>query len=72
MQKSANALSVRRADLRALREVVATGLLDPGELHAARRAIARVRRTILIRTVLAVVLGRKRSARLIDRLRQRF
>lgn len=68
-QKSADHLRVRRADLSAVREVLATGLLDAAEAAAAKRAITRLKRNIAVRTVLGAVAGPEASTRLIDALR---
>lgn len=67
-QKSADALKMRRADLRAIREVVDTGLLTPGELDAARRVSRRLRQNIAIRRGLGALLGQRLSTRLLGRV----
>jgi len=71
MQKSADALRVRKGDLRAVRDVMAADLLSPADLAAARRTVARLRLNILARETLSALLGGERTSRLIDRMRGR-
>ena len=52
VQKSADAIRVRRADIVAINRVVATGLLSRQEVAVARRVICRHRVNIAVRTVL--------------------
>ena len=73
VQKSANALLMRETDLRVLDEVMASGLLCPQEMAAARRSAARLRRAIAARRALEPVIGPEaleRLAALTRRLRQ--
>jgi glycosyltransferase involved in cell wall biosynthesis len=65
-QKSADALKMRQADLRAVSEVMDTGLLTSAELAAARRVVRRVRLNIAIRRVLGALLGARLSTRLLN------
>ncbi len=62
VQKSADALRVRQADVRTIQELIASGLLSAEELEAARRAVARHERNIRVRRLL----GPRLSAWLID------
>jgi glycosyltransferase involved in cell wall biosynthesis len=71
MQKSADALRVREADLRAVKELVATGLLGPDDLAVAKRTVTRLQANILVRKTSAAVLGNEATSRLIDRVRNR-
>ncbi len=68
-QKSADALRVRLADFRAIKEVLGTGLLTHHEVRRARQVIRRLRLNIAIRRVLGFLLGQSASTRLINRLR---
>lgn len=70
-QKSADHLRMRQADLFAVREVIATGLLDATTLATARRVVRRLRWNIRIRKTLMALLGPERSMALIERLRHR-
>lgn len=70
LQKSADGLRVRQAELFAIRQTVAAGLLGPSERAAARRAIQRIRVNILIRKTLTKLLGPEGSIRLIMLLRR--
>ena len=70
-QKSADHLRVRRADLAAVREVLATGLLSAAEQVAARHAVGRLKRNILVRSVLGAVAGPEAAQRIINALRRR-
>ncbi|KAF0208860.1 MAG: glycosyltransferase [Actinomycetota bacterium] len=71
VQKSADALRMRRADVRAVREVMETGLLSPREISTAKRVIRRHLANIAIRLTLGALLGNDGATRLIDRLRSR-
>ncbi len=71
VQKSADSLRVREADIRAIQVVIDTGLLTPEEKAAAEESIARLKRNIRIRRALQAVLGRDMSTRLINRVRHR-
>ncbi|MDZ4168029.1 MAG: glycosyltransferase family A protein [Coriobacteriia bacterium] len=71
VQKSADAIRMREADLIAVERLVASGLLEGADLAAARRAVTRFKRVIRARKVLNATLGADRSTRLIDRLRGR-
>jgi glycosyltransferase involved in cell wall biosynthesis len=71
VQKSADAARVRKADVVAIERVLATGLLSSDEVAVARGMIRRHRRNAAVRFVLGGLLGQERSARLIDRLRDR-
>ena len=71
VQKSADAIRVREADVVAIERVIATGLSSPDEVTVAQRVIRRHRLNIAVRSVLGGLLGQERSARLIDRLRGR-
>lgn len=67
-QKSADALKMRHADLRAVREVMDTGLLTQTELSAARRVVRSLKRNIATRRVLGALLGQAVSTRLLNRV----
>ena len=71
VQKSADTVRMRQAQLRSVQEVLATGLLKPEEAAVAERTIAGLKRTILIRRTLVALLGRDGANRLIDLLRGR-
>lgn len=71
VQKSADALRVRQADISAVQEVVATGLLTPQQQEVAQRTIAQLERNVKIRSLLNRVVGPERATRLIARLRGR-
>lgn len=71
LQKSADHLRMRQADLFAVREVMSTGLLDAVELATGRRVVRHLKRNIRIRRVLGALLGLDRSSALIDRVRHR-
>ncbi len=66
-QKSADAIRMREADSRAVREVVSTGLLSESEAESAMRVIRNLGRNIAIRRALGGLLGSSLSARLLDR-----
>jgi len=79
VQKSANAILMRETDLRAVTEVMGSGLLPAEQMAAARRSAARLRRVILARRMLQKTIGpealerlaaRGRSARTITPARQ--
>ncbi|MCL4554089.1 MAG: glycosyltransferase [Actinobacteria bacterium] len=64
-QKSAHAVLMRQADIAALREIIASGLLSPESLEAAQRSISRHLRVIRVRTMLSLMLGEHLAARII-------
>lgn len=66
VQKSADALRVRQADVRTMQELIASGLLSADELEATRRMIARHERNIRVRRLL----GPRLSAWLADGTRR--
>jgi glycosyltransferase involved in cell wall biosynthesis len=68
-QKSANAIRMRQTDALVISEVIASGLLEGEDLAAARRVLARHRRTIVVRKVASRVLGPTITERLIGWLR---
>ena len=71
VQKSAAAMRMRQADVFAIEQVVATGLLTPELTVEAERSIARLKRNVRVRKVLGATLGEERASRLINRLRHR-
>jgi len=71
VQKSAAAMRMRQADVFAIEQVIATGLLSPEMKRAAEHSIARHKRNIQVRKVLGATLGEERASRLINRLRHR-
>ncbi|MBI5231733.1 MAG: glycosyltransferase [Coriobacteriales bacterium] len=71
VQKSADAIRMRETDAIVVREVIASGLLTPAQLEAAKRAEARLQRNIRIRKAMTAVLGPKLTTRLVERLRGR-
>ncbi|TDB37598.1 MAG: glycosyltransferase family 2 protein [Actinobacteria bacterium] len=71
VQKSADELRVRRADLRAVTEVMNSGLLNEADARAARRAARRLRMNIAARTTLGGLLGQTAATRVIDAVRGR-
>jgi len=66
-QKSADALRMRQADVRAVAEVVASGLLGESDLAAARRVARGLKRNIAIRRVAGALLGQRAATRLLGR-----
>jgi len=71
-QKSADTVRMRKADVRTLQELIASGLLSADTLHVARANIARLERLIWVRTALTSVLGERLVARLIAVTRGRY
>jgi len=71
LQKSSNAVGVRKTEAQSIRDVMATGLLSPADYAAAEKAVRRINTNIRIRTVLGAVLGPARTTRLINRLKGR-
>jgi len=69
-QKSADAVRMRQTDIEIIHEVMDKGSLSSEELGTAQITVARHKRSIRIRKVLSAILGQKRSARLIERLRR--
>lgn len=67
VQKSADAIKMREADVHALHEVVATGLLSASEADSATRVVRHLRRNIGIRRALGGMLGQSLSSRLLNR-----
>ncbi len=67
-QKSADAIAMRRTDIRVLQEVIASDLLGDDDLEVVLRVIARHRRNVRIRRVLGTLMGEKLSTGLIDRM----
>lgn len=70
-QKSADAMKMRRADIQVIREMIESGRLNPDQTSAAKRALARHRRNLWIRSALIRGLGPERAADLIERVRGR-
>jgi len=70
-QMSADALRMRQNDLTVIETVVRSGLLSPGQLDAARRSTARLRRNIHIRKMLGSLIGSRATERFIERARSR-
>ncbi|MBS3975072.1 MAG: glycosyltransferase family 2 protein [Actinobacteria bacterium] len=71
-QKSADTVRMRKADVRTLQELVASGLLSADALKVARANIARLERVIRVHTALTSVLGDRGAARLIASVRGRY
>lgn len=71
VQKSSNALSVRKAELYSIRQLIAAGLLSADDRAVAERAIERLKGNIRIRRVLGALVGPVRTTRLINRIRRR-
>lgn len=71
VQKSADAIRMRQADLAAVTRMVDSGLLTGDDLRTAEHAAGHFRRVILARKLLAAALGADLSTRLVDRLRGR-
>ena len=69
-QKSAAAVRMREADVHAVDEVIASGLLSGRQLAAAHGARSRLKHNIRLRKTLAAVLGDEGAERLIDSLRR--
>lgn len=70
-QKSADTVRMRKADVRTLQELVASGLLSADALRVAQANITRLERLIWLRTVLTNVLGESLTERLIATARGR-
>lgn len=70
-QKSADAVRMREADIVVIQQVIGSGLLDPEQLTAAQRALARHRRNLSVRKALIAALGPERAATVIERMRGR-
>ena len=70
-QKSASAVRVRRAEAEAITLVLGTGLLSPAERRVARAAARSARAKVLVWQVLLSLLGERRAAILVDRVRGR-
>lgn len=70
-QKSARVTAMREADAFAIREVLATGLLDAGARAAAEASLARLGRTIRIRRIMYRLIGSSATEGLIARCRGR-
>lgn len=70
-QKSADAVRMRETDIQVLTEVIDSGTLTTEQLETARESMARHKRNVRLRKLLAALLGEERSARFIDRLRGR-
>lgn len=64
-QKSAAALKMREADVRAIGEVIDLGLLGEADARVARAVIARHRRNIAVRRALRVLMGERISSALL-------
>lgn len=71
LQKSSNAVEVRKTEAQSIRDVMATGLLSPSDYAAAEKAVRRINTNIRIRKILGAVLGPARTTRLINRLKGR-
>lgn len=70
-QKSARVVVMREADAFAIREVIASGLLDASALAAAEESLARIGRTVRTRRVMYRLIGSSAAERLIARVRGR-
>lgn len=68
VQKSADALKMRHADITAIEHALATGLMDEEQEAAARHSISRLRRNIRIRWALGSIVGQDRATAIINRL----
>lgn len=71
-QKSADTVRMRKADVRTLQELIASGLLSADVLQVARTRVTRLERLIWLRTVLTSVLGESLTERLIAAARGRY
>jgi glycosyltransferase involved in cell wall biosynthesis len=70
-QKSARALAMREADAFAIREVLASGLLDASARAAAETSLARIGRTLRTRRLMYRLIGSSATERIIARVRGR-
>ena len=71
LQKSADHVRTRQADLAAVRAVVGSGFLSPAEMARGKRVIRHLKLNIRVRKVLGALLGPDRSTKVIDRLLRR-
>jgi glycosyltransferase involved in cell wall biosynthesis len=70
-QKSADAIKMRRADIRALEELMDSEKLTPEQRTAARRIVRRHKANVAVRLTLATLMGAERSSKFLSRARGR-
>jgi len=71
VQKSADAMKMRQADIQVIQEMIDSRRLNGEQIAAARRVLERHQRNLRVRSMMISVLGPERAAALIERLRRR-